>query len=64
MRKAKYACSLKNSRRVKLSPASVRTVVQLKSITLSEYKGNTYFLNTKYFGIKIFSGYVCDDVRY
>ena len=54
MRKAKYACSLKNSRRVKLSPASVRTVVQLKSITLSEYKGNTYFLNTKQKSIKFY----------
>ena len=54
MRKAKYACSLKNSRRVKLSPASVRTVVQLKSITLSDYKGNTYFLNTKQKSIKFY----------
>nr|DAQ43578.1 MAG TPA: hypothetical protein [Caudoviricetes sp.] len=36
----------------------------LKTITVSECKGNTYFLNTKYFGIKNFSGYVCDDVRY
>lgn len=52
MRKVKYACSLKNSRRVKLSPASVRTVVQLKTITVSECKGNTYFLNTKQKSIK------------
>nr|DAK43897.1 MAG TPA: hypothetical protein [Caudoviricetes sp.] len=27
----------------------------LKTITVSECKGNTYFLNTKYFGINFYA---------